>query len=47
MAASPNGAEEGPKQQEVVVGLFGSLCKLHRAVHDLVQVGLQGGEKAG
>lgn len=29
MATSPNGAEQGPEQQEVVIGLFGSLCKFH------------------
>lgn len=45
VAAPTNGAEEGPQQQEVVVGLFGSLCELHGAVHDLVQVGL--GEAGG
>lgn len=47
MAPAPNGAEQGPQQQEVVVGLFGRLGELHRAVDNLVQVRLQDGEKAG
>lgn len=47
MATSPDGAEQGPEQQEVVIGLFGGLGKLHGAVHNLVQVGLWGGAKAG
>lgn len=47
MATSPDGAEQGSKQQEIVIGFFGSLGELHWAVHNLVQVRLQDGEKAG
>ena len=47
VAPATNGAEQGPQQQEVVVGLFGCLGELHGAVDNLVQVRLREGGKPG
>ena len=33
---STNGSEKSSEQQEVVVGLFGSTCKFHGAVYNLM-----------
>ena len=41
MAAPADGPEEGAQEQEVVVGLLSRLGQLHRAVDDLMKVGLR------
>ena len=40
VAASADGAEQCPQQQEVIERLVGSACKLHRPVHNGVKVRL-------
>lgn len=45
MTSSTNRTEQSPEQQEVVVWLLGRLGKFHRAVNNLMEVGLYTEEK--